>query len=172
MRRVVALSFLLLLPAASPALADDHRAPRAELLVQGQRSAGTPSVPDQWSSADGQTCAFGVATGFIGFRRRAVEVTAGMHLARVRIYKAQRPDEVRVRAWRKVDAEDRPDGGQEVLKRRLVSITRDGTRVAWDVLFKVEIEDDLYLHLAGRWRDREGCGEMQKAGWTFHLKAA
>ncbi len=158
---------------AAPALADDHAPPRATLEIDGERAAGRSSVPDQWESRNGDVCAHGVSDGFIVFRRRALEVKPEFHFGHILIFKSQRPDKLLVKGWAEVDADGRPTGGPDRLERRMISVTRNGEIVAWDVWVPIEMEPDadLYIHVAGHWRDREGCGGMQKAAWTFHLRA-
>ena len=73
--------------------------------------AGVRSLPSQWESSDGQTCAHGVSDGFIRFRRRAVDVAPGLHLGQVVVFKAQRPNKVLVKGWEEVDEDGRPSGG-------------------------------------------------------------
>ncbi|MDP8957087.1 MAG: hypothetical protein M3N24_09045 [Actinomycetota bacterium] len=91
---------------------------------------------------------------------------------RIRIFKRQRPRDVRIEAWKRVDRHGMVVGDVEELpyKRRKVRLS-DGA--AWDFTFTaLDARRHYYVSVTGVWRDEEGSGELQDASWGFHVRTS
>jgi hypothetical protein len=97
------------------------------------------------------------------------QVAPGQVAARIRIGKDERPNGFSITAWRAVDAQGFAVGPSDSVDFMLRPRKRGDDVVAWIARFKAVVAGDYYIAASGQWRDREGCGGMQSAAWTFHL---
>lgn len=82
----------------------------------------------------------------------------------VRIFKAERPEEFNLAAYRKVEEHDFPVGNAQDVPFNWRRVARDGRTVAWDATFKVRQPDrHYYLNAFGIWREGD-------SSWYFHVK--
>ncbi len=165
-----ALLALTLLPAGQAA-AHDHRAPRAELRVAGQRQSGR-LWSSAWYAAVGEVCVGNAVEARPTYRSDAVEVGEGRFRARVRFVKGEAPARVVVSARQRLGEDGVAVGRRvEVHARIRPLLAPDGSSRAWTLLIRSSVREDLYLLITGRWPDVDGCGPRQHASWTFHLSA-
>jgi hypothetical protein len=161
---VVAAAGAVLMPAAPPAGAHDHRPPRVELAVAGKIQRGH-FVTETWTRPSGDgLCATWHGDGFWGYPG-PLEVSAGEHVVRFRMYKSQRP-RLHLTMRRRLEKDGR-GGGRDVpfhLRRRM----RDGRQI-WVAQFRLAVVRHVYLDAVARWRDTEGCGGPQEVYRTYHL---
>jgi hypothetical protein len=110
-----------------------------------------------WTFKNGGECADTIYTW-----PRAMLVKSGSRI-KVRIHLARRPNSFQVAAWRKVGADDYPDGQAQRLDTQMRRVQRNGKTVAWDALFTVEGTRHYYIDVFGKWPQGD-------ASWTFHVK--
>ncbi len=164
--RLLALVAVAALIAPEVAAADDHRPPPNPILSAGrvrQRGrflASCWSAPGERPGEHVVTC----ADAFGGWPPAKRTRTGGR--AQVLIRKSQRPDEISLRSWRRVDRRGSPVG-----RGRSVSFALVGRAGAWAARFRLpRRRGHYYLLVFGRWRDRDGSATHQDASWTFHLR--
>jgi hypothetical protein len=171
---VVVAALMAALAASTPASAHDHEIPQT-ILKKGAKGlqVGTRVIESSWVHPAGENECVQV-TAFYDFRYPRVDHVAAGSKLRVRIFKAQRPDSFEIGAYPKVDEKGQPAGEGQRLQRTLEPVVRDGKRVGWDAIFSVERPDrHYYLIGAGRWQDRDGCGNAEQyAYWSFHVKTS
>lgn len=168
---VVILGAIAVTVGAPPAEAHDHRIPKTVLKKGSQDlQTGFKVAESEWHYALGGGRCGGAHTDY-AFRFPGADRVAAKSALRVRIFKVQRPDSLKITAHRKVNEDDYPIGKPQVLKRTLSPVVRGGKTVAWDARFRVsQLSRDYYLVTEGHWRDREGCGGDQYAFWSFHVR--
>lgn len=159
------------LSGAAPAVAHDHETPRTALIANGETLQRGKHWSGCWTTrfADG-TYVTGCADGFPHFPR--VDVVQPGTQVTIRIFKSQRPIDLRIDAWRKVDRYGFVVGDAEQLryKRRRARLAAG---VAWDFRFTVpEAGRHYYLSVTGVWRDEEGSSGLQDASWGFHVRTS
>jgi hypothetical protein len=153
------------------AFAHDHEPPRTALLANGERLQRGVHWSGCWvrGEPDG-TFVGGCADGFPHFPR--VDVVQPGTPVTIRIFKSQRPRDLLIYAWKKVDRYGMVVGRPQELsyKRRRVRLD---DRVAWD--FSVLLSNaprHYYLSVSGVWRDEEGARTTQDASWGFHVRTS
>lgn len=164
----VAAAVLAILAATPPAVADDHEPPRTTLLSRGVAQEGRLGtrcwiypVPGGWV----QEC-----IDTIPDWPRAEPARAGA-AASIVIEKAERPVDLAIQTWRRVDKFGFPRSQQHDLKFELRRRLYRG-EPAWEAVFRLPRRPGhLYLSLFGIWEDTEVApGEPQDARWFFHLR--
>jgi len=115
----------------------------------------------------GDSCVTGSGDGPFP-RKRALKVERRRATAKIMLRKSQRPDQLVVSGWRKVDDNGSPAGPRERLPTRLQSHGHGKERY-WIATVEVDLATPLYLDVFGRWRDRQGCETTQNGSWAFHL---
>lgn len=98
-----------------------------------------------------------------------VRVDIGLYGGRLRLLTAHRP-RLRLLSWALLDGSKQPLGPPEEIAFELEPLSRGGRTLAWDAVFRLAVVQHRYIAAFARWPDREGCGEMQRASWTYHLR--
>lgn len=102
-----------------------------------------------------------------------LRVLPGRHSASIILHKRERPDQLSIAAWRRVDQHGFPKGDSEEIPFALVPQAEDGQVANWRADFAADVRRHFYFRVFGVWRDSEGCGEIQQdAAWSFHLASA
>lgn len=150
---------------SSPASADDHEPPEAELMIRGKVVQKGVLTAFCWTTvpAPGQEihrCVDSPSTIY----PKEVRVRPGTRL-KVRIHKAQPPEPVLLLTSRTAEGDERR------MPLFLRPVVDDGETVAWDVVFDTcHTRRHYYLRLGGAWPDEEGGQSKQDAIWNFHVK--
>jgi hypothetical protein len=141
------------LPASMPAVAHDHRPPRATLRHGSLLQEGN-LLRLHWSSStkDGG-CISSLIVAEEKYPERGLPVD---------------PAGLRVVA--------REDDGQTQARRQDVGVTLrprqpNGRLIGWTAVLRSRVVQDLYLRVTAAWEDREGCQGTQRATWLFHVSA-
>lgn len=166
---VAALMAAAVVAASVPAVAHDHRPPRTKLTARNVEQAGQLGSYC-WSHATEdpgvheRLCVDSIFTW-----PRAQRTRAGRP-ARIRIFKTTAPEDLNLRAWRKVDENNFPVGDGRDLTYAMKQDTVDG-RTVLDVAFRLPPRPGhLYIEMFGTWQDTEGGETLQDAFWHFHLR--
>ena len=169
---VLALMIGLALLAPDAAFAHDHRSPRRALFSAGGLSQRGALVEVTWTSPSGpEECVTQSGAGVSAYPS-ALPVPQGQITAAIRLRKQQKPKWLHVRAWREVDANGSPVGPIEKLAYQLEPVSRRNRTVAWLAQINPVVLEDLFIVVDAKWRDEDGCGELQSAGWAFHISAS
>ncbi len=179
MRRRLLLALSLILPSAipHPAVAHDHRPPRATLLLEDGRQVGH-AYHDQWLAQDPnepEFCGASFGSGFPTFPS-ALEHRPGEPVV-VRLHKDAVPMEIEAYRWRGVKKNGHAKGEPSPLPWVLRPHRVNGQVRAWEVVVGwPATSNHLYLGVAAYWADEEGCSGFldlgsQYVAWTFHAKA-
>jgi len=154
--------------ACSPAtaLAHDHVPPATGARIAGEKQHGS-LYSSSWTEPLGGYCVTAAGDGPYP-RKSALNLDRRRATAKIELRKAQRPDELVVSGWRRVDENGSPAGPGEQLRARLQR-RGHGDERHWIARVKVDLATPLYLDVFGRWRDRQGCETWQDASWAFHL---
>ena len=145
--------------------------PRTALLANGEQLQRGAHWAGCWTTGypDG-TYVTRCADGFPQFPD--VDVVRPGTRVTIRVLKSQRPKEVLIYAWRRVDRYGMVVGTAQELpyKRRRVRLA-DG--IAWDFSFELSNNPrHYYLSVTGVWRDEEGGGTTQDASWAFRVRTS
>ena len=146
--------------------AHDHVPPRAVLHVDGHRQAGLRGTT-LWSRADGANGCRGSESLSEWAFPHGLGVSRGRVSAVIRFAKEQRPESLQISSWRHIDAHENPVGRS----RRIGYELQAAGGGAWMASLSPIVRRHLYVHVAARWRDVDGCGGPQDVEWTFHLRA-
>ncbi len=164
---VCLLSGVLLLGFPGAGSADDHAVPMALLRVHGFPQRGKVISLDWFSRKDGRC---------VEKERREefkfgppVRVDIGHYPGRLRLLTSHRP-RLKILSWLLLDGDKKPLGVPEEIPFELEPLARDGRTLAWDAVFRMLVLEHRYIAVFARWPDREGCDEMQRATWTYHIK--
>jgi len=130
--------------------------PKTELRSEGQNQRGG-LVWEEWISGDGHMCVGNSGDG-LGTFPSPIRLTPGEHRARFLLFRRQRPAEVAITAWHRVDPVGYETGPSDELPHSLHP-RRDaqGHVVAWVAGFSIDLPPHFYLHLYARWPDGQ-CG--------------
>lgn len=174
MRLTAALACLLIVGAATPARAHDHRPPPGILMTGDDEQRGHRHHADWVRRArDERFCIASFATGFRAFPRALVHQPGNPVF--VRLAKASPPLEVEVLRWPNVDRNGHATGQPIPLPWTLRPHVVNNEVRAWDVVIPwIATVDRLYLDVGAYWADEEGCTPQPDLGyqyvaWTFHL---
>ncbi|HEX8099772.1 MAG TPA: hypothetical protein VF660_06180 [Actinomycetota bacterium] len=179
LRRPASLSFIALfavigmLALQSAAVAHDHVPPETELLANGATLQQGELSSYCWIAA-GATPGTGVGTcadGVFSFPSARV-VAPGTHVT-LRILKAQKPRQLTISAWSKLNRHGVPvwKTGTDVRYKRHPVHLASGR--AWDFTFVLaDNPRHYYLEVFGVWRDVDAGGGDQDASWMFHLRTS
>ncbi len=167
-RATLTLLMGLLLSFSGSAHAHDHEPPKTRLVSATTTQRGQLGTYC-WTRATGEPGLFG--TQCVDTTQdfpRARPAWSGRK-ARVRLYKAQIPKQLRIHRWREVERNGTPRGPGQSVSHELVKRTVDGD-VIYDAVFRLpHRKGHLYLEIFGKWDDVEGSANDQDAVWTFHL---
>jgi len=168
-RRLVCLSLtgLLLFPFPTPASAHDHRRPMALLRVHGMPYRGRMVEVDWVTRKDGG-CVEKHRQRDLRFGPPA-RVDIGLYPGRLRLLTSHHP-RLRILSWALLDGSKQPVGPPEEIPFELERLSRNGRTLAWDAVFRLFVVEHRYIGVFARWPDREGCDEMQRVTWTYHLR--
>jgi hypothetical protein len=170
--RAAAATLALFVAAPFPALAHDHEPPRA-LLRHGTLEQEGRLIALRWTEPAGPDgCTSTLLLAKPRYPREGLPVGQGDFRARIRFAKPARPLSVQAVARPELDVEGDLTGRAADLAIRLRPRRPDGDVRAWAAIVTSRVEEDLYLRVTARWRDRDGCGDKQRATWTFHVSAA
>ncbi len=166
-RKVALLALAMVAVLAAPAHGHDHRMPDAFLETSAGEQRGAAYV-SEWSHGDGRFCVTGVGDGIRAWGE-PIRFVPGEHLS-IRFDKTQRPQRVRVLAWRAgYPVVNEPVGPPETVETELERARHHGRRV-WRATFDAPLTPDLYLDVTAHWHDVDKCGS-QSVSWTFHARA-
>jgi len=160
---IVALIALL-----APSIAAAARsAPETQLRAGGHSQLGGV-VWEEWTYPDGPYCVASSGDG-AGTFPRSLHLGDGIQHARFVLLRRQKPAEVTITAWHRVDSHGHETGPSEELPYTLVP-RRDGDGIltAWRVRFSVDPPPRYYLHLYVRWPNGE-CGGPRHVLRTYSL---
>jgi hypothetical protein len=147
------------------AAAHDHRVPRVRLISKKAWQRGRLQS-FCWVTGDPGT---GQACGAGPYRWPDRDRTPGGETAIVRIRKAQRPRNLRLTRWRKVDEKGSPVGGGNRVNHTL-STTRHNGKVVHEARFHLpDKPGHYYLEVYAMWPDVRSH-QRQDATWNLHLK--
>ena len=165
-----AVVFLVSALAASavPAVAHDHKPPRAILRSPGDEQRGRAWSSD-WTRADGKFCVSGVGDGIPNYRRKAMTWNPSNPI-RLYLYKKQKPKKVKVRMHRRLDEDGSPQGKGRRARIRLRDKVLDNGRRIWIAKFRGPDVRHLFLSARAVWQDVEGCNVSQSLDFAFHLR--
>jgi hypothetical protein len=153
------------LAAACLGWANDRHVPRAEVSVSGTAKRLSPWSVEWVKSGRHHMCSHESVDGIPSFRPR-VGVDHGHVTPRVILHKRQRPR--RVIAY----ADNRLANGYLAHAKRvpvdLRARHRHGHRY-WVAVMRAHVKHRLLFAVTGFWRDVEGCGGRESAGWSFGL---
>jgi hypothetical protein len=166
----VALTLLVLLPGSSGA--EDQGPPRAILRHGDLRQAGR-LIALRWTEPAGSDgCTSTLVLSRVRYPTRGLPVGEGRFRARVRFTHPQRPRSVEVTARPRLDQQGDATGRPAEVRLQLRPRRPSGGDLrAWAAILTSRVEDELYLRVTARWRDRDACGDRQRATWTFHVAA-
>jgi hypothetical protein len=99
----------------------------------------------------------------------AVRVDIGLYPGRLRLLTSHRP-RLKILSWVLLDGSKKPLGPPEEIPFELEPLSRNGRTLAWDAVFRLLVVEHRYMAVFARWPDREGCDEMQRAAWTYHIR--
>jgi hypothetical protein len=138
------------------------RIPRVSVAAQGeQRRAGFIFYGESEPTPEGGCSGF-IADGF-GVVRKPVPVREGRVTARLYVRWEDRPDLVRVKMWRRVDAKGFPEGRGRAIR---FDLRREAGR--WVVSIHPFVTRMTYGELYLKWLDNDGCGS-EEGLWLFLL---
>ena len=145
--------------ALAPARALDGDPARAILKQDGRTLQKGKQGSYCWPTGPGEfTCADAVPS-----YPRVDRVAEGSKL-RVRISESQKPRDLDLTAYRRVNANDVPVGDGQNLRYDWERVRRNGKTVAWEAVFRVgQPNRHYYLSAFGRWKKAD-------ASWDFHVK--
>ncbi|MEA2460811.1 MAG: hypothetical protein QOH90_988 [Actinomycetota bacterium] len=169
-RRVVAAATFLvtLLAGGSPAaVAHDHRVPKAVLFTGSDRQVGR-EAGSTWIWWDGHYCVNQISDAAGIFQKDSALLKPEAKI-RIRLAKAQRPEQLEIRAWRRVH-DGRAVGAGSPVDYVLKTHLHRGRKV-WVASFTPDVRSDYFLKVDGFWPDHSRCGGMQSASWQFHVRA-
>lgn len=168
-RATTVLVVLAVLGSPTMVVAHDHQPPRT-LLVVGSVTQPGLNYYSAWHSRSDEGCVGQVADGPELFPP-AVGVHPGFNSFAVRLRKADRPKDVRITAWRLESPLGGGLGPSDEVSFVLQPVRRGGKVVAFDALFDAAVIGHYYVRVLAAWRDSQGCGGLQEAGWTFHVSS-
>ena len=163
----LALASSMVLGAQSTGSADDHSPPMALLRIRGFPERGRVVSVDWVHRKDGR-CVERRREGDLRFGP-ATRVDLGAHPARLRLLTPRRP-RLRIVTWILADDQRHPLGPAEEIPFELEPLARNGRTLAWDAVFSFLVLEHRYFAVFARWPDREGCDQMQRATWTYHVR--
>ena len=169
MGRVARLSLVavLLLAFPAPAAAHDHGPPMALLRVNGFLQRGRVVNVDWVTRKDGR-CVEKHRRQDLRFGP-PVRVDIGAYPGRLRLLTSRRP-RLKLLTWVLRDGSKKPLGPAEEIPFELEPLARNGRTLAWDAVFRLAVVQHRFIAAYARWPDREGCDEMQRATWTYHIR--
>lgn len=154
--------------AGSPAAAHDHAPPRALLRANSETLQRGMLGTHCWTTRSGDGYVTGCGDSVWSFP--AAEYVEPGSRVTLRIAKAQRPQELTVYAWKRLDEHGQP-AGPAIQLRSTGKRVRLDTRVVWDFTFTLsDAPRHYYIDVFGVWRDQEGARASQDASWTFHIR--
>jgi hypothetical protein len=124
-------------------------------------------VSATWSGFDGQFCVTQISDGNPLFPTGTANAKPGARI-KIQLRKRQRPDQLTIRAWSRLN-NSRPVGGGDLVDHRLAKTMRKGRQI-WIASFTPRFKGHLYLRLRGTWIDEGPCGGIQMGTWQFHLR--
>ena len=156
--------------ALSTAAAGRTVGPPTVILHTGGHTQRGGLAWEEWTSGDGQRCVTSSGDGTGTFPRPA-RLSPGGHGPRFVLFRRQRPSDIDVIAWHKLDGRGYPTGPSEVLPHTLHP-RRDavGNVTAWRVGFDVDVPPPYYLHLYAAWPAGK-CDGPRDLLRTFAIKA-
>ena len=160
---VTALAGLLLAQAA-PAFAF-----RSTLIAGDARQKGSTVYWTNVSPAGKGMCSILHADGLGGYPD-AASVPPGPQEIKIRLHRALKPSRHRVVASPLLDP-SLSDVLQEKVETRLRPVKREGSVVAWDIVFDEAVLGDLYVDVSVEWNEKGRCAGGDEAVWTFHVRA-
>ena len=98
-----------------------------------------------------------------------VRVDIGLYPGRLRLLTSHKP-RLRIFSWILLDDQKHALGPPEEIPFELEPLARNGRTLAWDAVFRLAVVQDRYIAVFARWPDREGCEEMQRATWAYHIR--
>jgi hypothetical protein len=141
--------------------------PKTVLRVGGPIQHGG-LVWEEWTSADGRYCVANSGDG-TGAYPKPMHLSPGQHSARFVLMRRQRPTEVTITAWHKLDSNGQQIGPSEMLPSTLHPWRdADGERVGWTARFSVDVPPSYYIRLYVRWPDGK-CGGPRHVLRTYAL---
>ena len=154
----------------SPAAAHDHAPPRTVLRVDGETVQRGLLGTHCWTTRSGDGYVTGCGDSVWSFPA-AEYVDPGSRVT-LRIAKAQRPQELTIYAWKRLDEHGQPAGRAIELRSRGRPVRLEN-RVVWEFSFTLtDAPRHYYLDVFGVWRDQEGARVSQDASWTFHIRTS
>ena len=162
-----------MLAVQSAAVAHDHVPPETELLVNGATLQQGELSSYCWIAPGGApgTAVGSCADGVYNFPSARV-VAPGTRVT-LRVFKDQKPRQLTISAWSKLNRHGVPvwKTGTEVrYKRRPVHLSSGR---AWDFTFVLaDNPRHYYFEVFGVWSDVDAGGGDQDASWFFHVRTA
>jgi hypothetical protein len=153
-RSLVALSVgtcvLVALP-LSAAMAGRAAGPPRVVLHAGGHAQRGGLAWEEWTSGDGQHCVTASGDGPGTFPRPA-RLSPGRHGPSFVLFRRQRPSDIEVTAWHKLDRRGYQTGPSEAPPHTLhPHRNAAGDVTAWLVRFDVNVPPPYYLHLYAAW---------------------
>jgi hypothetical protein len=144
--------------------------PPTVVLHAGGHTQRGGLVWQEWTSGDGHLCVTSSADGTGTFPTPA-RVSPGHHGPRFVLFRKQRPSDIQVTAWHKLNRRGYETGPSEELPYALhPRLDPAGGVTAWRVRFDVDVPPPYYLHLYAAWPGGR-CGGPRQLLRTFAIKA-
>lgn len=142
----------------------DHEPPRTVLTADGQEQRGY-RVSWCWSTSSFDFACYDRRIDFSG------PIVATTRDISIRIHKEQRPQEVGIISWRRLNDDGVPRGREELEASIEPVGLADGEILAWDVTFTLPRGwPHYYIGMQGEWMDEDFPPRDQSAVWTFHVR--
>ncbi len=159
-----------------PAVAGDHRPPRATLQIADDVQRGRIYHADGWTrpTRDGKGCIVTFAHGFPRFGK-ALKHSDGEEIV-VRLDRGDPPLEVEVQRWPRVNSDGEPEGTPTPVPF-VLRPAGTGESQAWEIsILPPVVDGHLFLGVGAYWQNNGPCGSQpdlgsQYAAWTFHARS-
>lgn len=167
-RLVTAMMVVCALGMSVPAAGHDHKRPKTVLRSSGERQVARP-WSFEWSRADGKFCVGVASDGVPNYDRKPMRWNPERKI-HLRLFKRQRPDDIRIKMHRRLAQDGLPAGRGKRADINLRRVRLDGGRRIWIAGFEGLDARHLFLDAYAEWSDVEGCGGSQSMSLAFHLK--
>ena len=140
--------------------------PASGLVAEHQHQRGG-LVWEEWTDGNRHSCVAQSGDG-TGAYPRPLAISPGPHLAHFVLGRAERPNRIRIVAYRSAD---QADPGMKLPYELRPRLNRVGAITAWRVYFRVTPPPNYYLDLYAKWPAHAFCGGPRHFLRTYSVKS-